>query len=122
MGFVMSLTPLSTNLMGWRVHVNDGAAEMFGTLLSFVLFATETDSGRAAYFFFGGILMLVAGVLELILKNTFLSMVFMSFGMVCFHLGTFRLHSLTALDRLILALLWWDSSTFLCCPSGVWRS
>lgn len=35
----------------------------------------------AAYIFFGGILMLVGGLLELLLANTFSAVVFMSFGM-----------------------------------------
>lgn len=75
----MSLTPLSTNLMGWRVQVNDGSAEMSATS-RVSLFRQDLTPSSAAYFFFGGVLMLVAGLLELLLKNTFLSMVFMAFG------------------------------------------
>ncbi|KAJ5471013.1 hypothetical protein N7530_008370 [Penicillium desertorum] len=58
-GFVMALTPLCFSLMGWRGAV-----------------------GRTS--FFGGILLLVGGLLECIIGNTFSSVVFMSFA--CFYL------------------------------------
>ncbi|OBT69691.1 hypothetical protein VE03_00835 [Pseudogymnoascus sp. 23342-1-I1] len=65
-GFVMSLTPLSCELMGWRGSGQNGAAHI------------------GAYIFFGGILLLVGGLLECLIGNTFPSVVFMSFG--CFYL------------------------------------
>ncbi|KFY87974.1 hypothetical protein V500_06652 [Pseudogymnoascus sp. VKM F-4518 (FW-2643)] len=65
-GFVMSLTPLSCDLMGWRGAGHDGAAHI------------------GAYIFFGGVLLLVGGLLECLIGNTFSSVVFMSFG--CFYL------------------------------------
>nr|DAA06460.1 TPA_inf: GPR1/FUN34/YaaH-class plasma membrane protein [Aspergillus terreus] len=67
-GFLMSLTPLSCDLMGWRGAGHDGAAHI------------------GAYIFFGGILLLVGGLLELLIGNTFSAVVFMSFG--AFYLTT----------------------------------
>ncbi|RDW65089.1 hypothetical protein BP6252_10740 [Coleophoma cylindrospora] len=61
-GFLICLTPLSCDLMGWRGGGGSGAA------------------GTASYFFFGGILMLVGGILEFFLGNTFPFVVFGSFG------------------------------------------
>lgn len=61
-GFLMSLHPLSCDLMGWRGAGGSGAASI------------------GAYFFFGGVLMTVGGVLEFILGNTFPFVVFGSFG------------------------------------------
>ncbi|KAJ5511717.1 hypothetical protein N7453_003820 [Penicillium expansum] len=65
-GFVMALTPLCFSLMGWRGAGNNGIAHI------------------GAYIFFGGILLLVGGLLECIIGNTFSSVVFMSFA--CFYL------------------------------------
>ncbi|KAI9651245.1 hypothetical protein NHQ30_001283 [Ciborinia camelliae] len=61
-GFLISLSPLSCDLMGWRGAGGNGAA------------------GIGAYFFFGGLLMIVGGFLEFILGNTFPFVVFISFG------------------------------------------
>ncbi|CAN8106185.1 unnamed protein product [Discula destructiva] len=61
-GFLMSLTPLSCSLMGWRGASNTGAA------------------GIPDYFFFGGLLMVLSGFLEWVLGNTFSSVVFLTFG------------------------------------------
>ncbi|KGO72743.1 GPR1/FUN34/yaaH [Penicillium italicum] len=65
-GFVMALTPLCFSLMGWRGAGNNGIAHI------------------GAYIFFGGILLLVGGLLECIIGNTFSAVVFMSFA--CFYL------------------------------------
>jgi len=62
MGFLLSLSPLSCILMGWRGAGGSGAANI------------------ASYFFFGGLLMLLGGFLEFILGNTFPFVVFTSFG------------------------------------------
>ncbi|TVY29548.1 Protein alcS [Lachnellula hyalina] len=62
LGFLLALSPLSCDLMGWRGSGGSGAAAI------------------GAYFFFGGLLMLVGGFLEFILGNTFPSVVFMAFG------------------------------------------
>jgi len=62
LGFLLSLTPLSCDLMGWRGAGGNGSA------------------GIASYFFFGGLLMVVGGFLEFILGNTFPFVVFISFG------------------------------------------
>lgn len=61
-GFLLSLTPLSCDLMGWRGAGGNGASD------------------TAAYFFFGGLLMVVGGVGEWIIGNTFPCVVFTSFG------------------------------------------
>lgn len=62
-GFLLSLTPLTCDLMGWR-----GAGQANGS------------AGIPAYYFFGGVLMIVGGVFELLVGNTFPATVFSSFG------------------------------------------
>lgn len=62
LGFLLSLSPLSCDLMGWRGSGGNGAA------------------GTGTYYFFGGLLMLLGGFLEFILGNTFPFVVFTSFG------------------------------------------
>lgn len=62
-GFLLSLTPLSCDLMGWR-----GAGEGNGS------------AGIGAYFFFGGLLMILGSLGEWIMGNTFPFVVFGSFG------------------------------------------
>ncbi|KAH9220006.1 GPR1/FUN34/yaaH family-domain-containing protein [Leptodontidium sp. 2 PMI_412] len=57
-GFVVALSPLSIELMGWR-----GASGLSATA-----------------YFFGGLLLVVSGLLEFFLGNTFPSVVFMSYG------------------------------------------
>lgn len=61
-GFLLSLTPLSNVLMGWRGAGGLGAAE------------------TGVYYFFGGLLMILGSVLEFILGNTFPFVVFGTFG------------------------------------------
>jgi len=61
-GFLLSLSPLSCDLMGWRGAGGAGAA------------------GIATYFFFGGMLMILGGIGEWIIGNTFPFVVFSSFG------------------------------------------
>ncbi|KAG6001456.1 hypothetical protein E4U21_004312 [Claviceps maximensis] len=61
-GFVLSLTPLSMDLMGWRGAGGSGAA------------------GIPVYFFQGGLLMFVGALLEWFLGNTFSAVVFSVFG------------------------------------------
>lgn len=61
-GFLLSLTPLSNVLLGWRGAGGLGAAEV------------------GAYYFFGGLLMVLGGLLEFFLGNTFPFVVFGSFG------------------------------------------
>ncbi|MCJ1368152.1 hypothetical protein MMC16_007293 [Acarospora aff. strigata] len=61
-GFLLCLSPLSCDLMGWRGAGGNGAA------------------GTGSYFFMGGLLMIIGGVLEFFLGNTFPFVVFCSFG------------------------------------------
>jgi len=68
-GFIMSLTPLSNVLMGWRGAGGTGAAEV------------------GVYYFFGGLLMVLGAFLEFILGNTFPFVVFGSFGAFWLTLG-----------------------------------
>ncbi|OCK73966.1 GPR1/FUN34/YaaH-class plasma membrane protein [Lepidopterella palustris CBS 459.81] len=61
-GFLLSLMPLSCDLMGWRGAGGNSAA------------------GIGTYYFFGGLLMVLGGVGEWIMGNTFPFVVFTSFG------------------------------------------
>lgn len=61
-GFIMTLTPLSCTLMGWRGAGGSGAANI-GT-----------------YFFFGGLIMVLGATGEWIVGNTFPCVVFYTFG------------------------------------------
>ncbi|GAM88223.1 hypothetical protein ANO11243_062540 [Dothideomycetidae sp. 11243] len=61
-GFLLSLSPLSCILLGWRGAGGAGASD------------------TTAYFFFGGMLMILGGIGEFFLGNTFPSVVFTSFG------------------------------------------
>ncbi|KAK3077416.1 hypothetical protein LTS18_010315, partial [Coniosporium uncinatum] len=61
-GFLLSLSPLCADLMGWRGAGGGGAA------------------GTGAYYFFGGLLMLLGALGEFIIGNTFPFVVFGSFG------------------------------------------
>jgi len=63
-GFLLALTPLTCQLMGWRAtNKLAGGAATIGT-----------------YFFFGGLMMIIGSVGEFILGNTFPCIVFGSFG------------------------------------------
>ncbi|OAL47820.1 hypothetical protein IQ07DRAFT_613224 [Pyrenochaeta sp. DS3sAY3a] len=61
-GFLLSLTPLSMTLMGWRGAGGSGSASI------------------GWYYFAGGLLMVLGGIGEWILGNTFPFVVFTSFG------------------------------------------
>ncbi|MDI1488793.1 MAG: hypothetical protein OHK93_008069 [Ramalina farinacea] len=69
LGFLLSLSPLSCELMGWRGAGGNGVATI------------------AAYYFIGGFLMSLGGILEFFLGNTFSFVVFCSFGGFWFTLG-----------------------------------
>ncbi|SMQ54392.1 unnamed protein product [Zymoseptoria tritici ST99CH_3D7] len=64
MGFSVALTPIAAALMGWRGSGGAGAAN-----------ATNTAS-----IWFGGMLLIIAGLLEFVLGNTFPFVVFMGYG------------------------------------------
>ncbi|KAM0271618.1 hypothetical protein ACHAQH_009045 [Verticillium albo-atrum] len=68
-GFLLSLFPLSCDLMGWRGAGGNGAASI------------------GAFFFFGGLLMFLGGLLEWILGNTFPAVVFLTFSAFWFTFG-----------------------------------
>ncbi|KAL8769710.1 MAG: hypothetical protein Q9209_004326 [Squamulea sp. 1 TL-2023] len=69
-GFVLSCTPLACELMGWRSAGGNGAATL------------------GAYYFCGGMLMTLGGLLEFFLGNTFAFVVFCSYGGFWFTLGS----------------------------------
>ncbi|KAL1962258.1 hypothetical protein VTN77DRAFT_9848 [Rasamsonia byssochlamydoides] len=61
-GFLLSLSPLSTELLGWRGAGGGGAATV------------------GVFYFSGGLLLTISAVLEFILGNTFIFVVFGSYG------------------------------------------
>ncbi|KAI1335811.1 GPR1/FUN34/YaaH-class plasma membrane protein-like protein [Xylariaceae sp. FL0016] len=61
-GFILSLGPFSCDLMGWRGAGGSGAASI------------------PEYLYFGGVLMILGGIFEFLLGNTFPCVVFVSFG------------------------------------------
>ncbi|KAI9836341.1 MAG: hypothetical protein M1838_005078 [Thelocarpon superellum] len=61
LGFILSVSPLACDLMGWRGAGGDAA-------------------NVGAYYFMGGVLCLLSGMLEFFLGNTFPFVVFCSFG------------------------------------------
>ncbi|KAL8952285.1 MAG: hypothetical protein Q9222_001816, partial [Ikaeria aurantiellina] len=69
-GFVLSCTPLACELMGWRGAGGGGAATL------------------GSYYFLGGMLMTLGGILEFFLGNTFAFVVFCSYGGFWFTLGS----------------------------------
>ena len=93
-GFVMALTPLCCALMGWRGAGGGGAAEMYSLALKTIsvhppiLSANDSPFYSGPFYWFGGALQLIAGVLEFILGNTFPFVVLSSFGtsriLLCF--------------------------------------
>lgn len=70
LGFLLSCTPLACELMGWRGAGGNGAATL------------------GSYYFFGGLLMTLGGILEFVLGNTFAFVVFCSYGGFWFTLGS----------------------------------
>jgi len=61
-GFLLALTPLCIDLMGWRSSGGLGAANI------------------GPYYWFGGLLMIIGSILEFILGNTFSFVTFGSYG------------------------------------------
>ncbi|MCJ1231880.1 hypothetical protein MMC12_008559 [Toensbergia leucococca] len=62
LGFVMALTPFSCDVMGWRGAGGNGAA------------------ATGSYYYMGGLLMIIGGLLEWVLGNTFPFLVFCAYG------------------------------------------
>jgi succinate-acetate transporter protein len=62
LGLVMALTPLACDLMGWRGAGGAGAAS------------------TGVFFFMGGLLMVLGGVMEFLLGNTFPFVLFCGYG------------------------------------------
>jgi len=77
-GFLLSLSPLCCDLMGWRGAGGSGAAN------------------TGAYYGFGAILMLLGSILEWVLGNTFPSVVFASFSAFWFTFGSTLVPSFNA--------------------------
>ncbi|KAI9798770.1 MAG: hypothetical protein M1833_004600 [Piccolia ochrophora] len=69
LGFLLSLSPLACDLLGWRGAGGHGIASI------------------GVYYFMGGLLMFLGGIMEFILGNTFSFVVFCSFGGFWFSLG-----------------------------------
>jgi succinate-acetate transporter protein len=68
--------------MGWRgtnIGPNSGAANMYVLHSQLCVQATLTASS-GAYFFIGGPFLLISGLLEFFLGNTFTFVVFVSYG------------------------------------------
>ncbi|CCX11991.1 plasma membrane ammonium transporter [Pyronema domesticum] len=61
-GFIMTTTPLSMQMIGWRGAEGTGAASV------------------GISYFFGGLLMILGGMLEFVIGNTFSMVVFTCFG------------------------------------------
>ncbi len=80
-GFLLSLTPLSCDLMGWRGAGGNGAADI-GTnnLQRRSIGRNQLTARQGVYFFFGGLLMIIGSVGEWIIGNTFPFVVFGTFG------------------------------------------
>ena len=80
-GFLLSLTPLSCDLMGWRGAGGNGAADIgmsspkVREAMSEILIMNV-----GVYFFFGGLLMILGSIGEWIIGNTFPFVVFGTFG------------------------------------------
>ncbi|KAI4204860.1 MAG: hypothetical protein LQ350_000926 [Teloschistes chrysophthalmus] len=70
LGFVLACSPLACELMGWRGAGGNGSATL------------------GSYYFVGGMLMTLGGILEFFLGNTFAFVVFCSFGGFWFTLGS----------------------------------
>ncbi|KIX08618.1 uncharacterized protein Z518_03274 [Rhinocladiella mackenziei CBS 650.93] len=76
-GFLLCLSPLSCDLLGWRGAGGNGAASM----------QVHPMPIFGAYFFIGGVLMLLGGLFEYVAGNTFPFVVFASFGGFWFSYG-----------------------------------
>ncbi|OAL22778.1 hypothetical protein AYO22_06686 [Fonsecaea multimorphosa] len=88
-GFLLCLSPLSCDLMGWRGAGGNGAASVYvlhirtpipNTVINKRRSLTTLSCTSGAYFFLGGVLMLLGGFLEWVAGNTFPFVVFASFG------------------------------------------
>jgi len=77
----MCLTPLSCQLMGWRGADGSGSANKcvhYTNIVKSLELTSNVTSG--VHFFCGGVLMLLGGLLEFFLGNTFAFVVFCSYG------------------------------------------
>ena len=84
-GLLVGLTPLACDQMGWRGAGGNGAASM--SVSVHLLYHISLHKAfsywllpRGAFYFVGGLLLLISGILDFILGNTFLFVVFASYG------------------------------------------
>lgn len=66
--------------MGWRGAGGNGASDMYEPFIPFKKCNYTDILPSGVYYFFGGLLMIIGGVLEFVLGNTFPCVVFCSFG------------------------------------------
>ncbi|KAF2443270.1 hypothetical protein P171DRAFT_58848 [Karstenula rhodostoma CBS 690.94] len=80
-GFLISLTPLSMDLMGWRGAGGNGESLLDGRDdSSHADYTSAGAAGTGTYYFFGGLLMILGSLGEFLIGNTFPFVVFGSFG------------------------------------------
>lgn len=110
LGLVMSLTPLSCDLMGLGGAGGNGAASTSAYTTPFST-SQLTSSLSGVFFFMGGLLMILGGIMEFLLGNTFPFVLFCGYGTkhsCCLHLIVVNSYS-----RKLVVVIWSDPSTIL---------
>ncbi|KAJ3519832.1 hypothetical protein NM208_g13967 [Fusarium decemcellulare] len=96
-GFLLAFTPLACDLMGWRGAGGSGAAS------------------NGVYIFMGGLLMIIGGILEWVLGNSFPACVFCSFGGFWFPMAALSSPPLLPMPRFWLLFMGILSFIFFVC-------